>query len=148
MSSPIDELHEWNRKMVEEFRANGGKPGGPFAGSPLLLLHTIGVRSGRERINPLMYQDLGDGRVAVFASANGAPAHLDWFHNLVANPTVIAEIGTGARQFRAHTATGEEREPIWSRQKQGPGFAGFKTSTDRQIPVVILEPMMAQPLKK
>ena len=62
MSSPIDELHEWNRKMVEDFRANGGKPGGPFAGSPLLLLHTIGARSGRERINPLMYQDLGDGR--------------------------------------------------------------------------------------
>src|ERR1700692_3080401 len=136
MSSPLDELHEWNRKMVEEFRASGGKPDGPFAGSPLLLLHTIGARSGRERINPLMYQDLGDGRVAVFASANGAPAHPDWYRNLVANPTVPAEIGTAILRFRAHTATDEEREPIWFRQKQGsPGFAGFETSTDRQIPV-------------
>src|ERR1700730_12480869 len=141
MSWPIDELHEWNRKMVEEFRANGGKPGGPFAGSPLLLLHTIGARSGRERTNPLMYQDLRAGRVTVFASANGAPTHPDWYHNLVANPIVIAEIGTEARQFRAHTATGEERQMIWSRQMQGsPGFAGFEARTDRQIPVVILEP--------
>jgi deazaflavin-dependent oxidoreductase (nitroreductase family) len=141
MSSPTDELHQWNRKMVEEFRANGGKPAGPFAGSALLLLHTTGVRSGRERINPLMYQDLGDGRVAVFASANGAPNHPDWYHNLVANPTITAEIGTEERPFRAHTATGEERESIWSRQKQGsPGFAGFEATTDRQIPVVILEP--------
>ncbi len=126
--------------MVEEFRANGGRPGGPFAGSPLLLLHTIGARSGRGRINP--YQHLGDGRVAVFASANGAPTHPDWYHNLVANPIVIVEIGTATREFRAHTATGEEREPIWSRQKQGPpGFAGFEASTDRQIPVVILDPI-------
>jgi hypothetical protein len=77
MSSPIDELHDWNRKMIEEFRFNGGKPGGPFAGSPLLLLHTFGARTGQERVNPLMYQDLMDGRVAVFATANGAPTHPD-----------------------------------------------------------------------
>src|ERR1700692_4298062 len=111
MSSPLDELHEWNRKMVEEFRASGGKPDGPFAGSPLLLLHTIGARSGRERINPLMYQDLGDGRVAVFASANGAPTHPDWYHNLLANPIVTADIGIETYRFRARTATAEERAP-------------------------------------
>ena len=141
MSSPIDELHEWNRKMIEEFHANGGKPGGAFVGSPLLLLHTIGVRTGQERINPLMYQDCGGGKVAVFATANGAPANPDWYHNLVANPTVIAEIGTEAGRFSARTATAEEREPIWSRQKQSaPAFAGFEARTDRQIPVVILEP--------
>jgi deazaflavin-dependent oxidoreductase (nitroreductase family) len=113
---------------------------GPFAGSPLLLLHTTGVRSGRERINPLMYQDLGDGGVAAFASANSAPTHPDWYHNLVAYPTIMAEIGTEARRFRAYTATGGEREAIWSRQKQASaGFAGFGATTDRKIPVVIFE---------
>ena len=72
----------------------------------------------------------------------GAPTHPDWYHNLVANPTVIAEIGTETRRFRAHTATGDEREPIWSREKQGSlGSAGFEARTDRQIPVVILEPI-------
>jgi deazaflavin-dependent oxidoreductase (nitroreductase family) len=142
MSSPIDELHEWNRKMVEEFRANGGKPGGPFAGSPLLLLHTVGARTGQERINPLMYQDLMDGKVAVFATANGAPAHPDWYYNLVVNPNVNAEIGTESHRFRAYTAIGEEREEVWSRQKRDfPSFADFEEITVRQIPVVILEPM-------
>jgi deazaflavin-dependent oxidoreductase (nitroreductase family) len=141
MSSPIDELHEWNRKMVEEFRANGGKPGGPFAGSPLLLLHTIGARTGEERINPLMYQDLMNGKVAVFATANGAPTHPDWYYNLVVNPNVSAEIGSESRRFRASTALGEEREEVWSRQKlRFPSFADFEEMTIRQIPVVILEP--------
>jgi deazaflavin-dependent oxidoreductase (nitroreductase family) len=141
MSSPVDELHEWNRRMIEEFRAHGGKPGGPFAGSPLLLLHTIGARTGQERINPLMYLDLNGGKVAVFATANGAPSHPDWYHNLVVNPNVSAEIGTESRRFRAYTAYGDEREEIWSRQKHDfPSFADFEASSDRQIPVVILEP--------
>lgn len=141
MSSPIDELHEWNRKMVDDFRANGGKPGGPFAGSPLLLLHTNGARTGEERINPLMFQDLTDGRVAVFATANGAPSNPDWYFNLVANSNVSAEIGTGSRRFRAYTALGVEREEVWSRQKLlFPSFANFEKSTAREIPVVILEP--------
>ena len=141
MSSPIDELHEWNRKMIEEFRSNGGKPGGPFTGSPLLLLHTIGARSGQERVNPLMFQDLMDGKVAVFATANGAPTHPDWYFNLVVNPNVSAEIGTESRRYRASTALGEEREDVWSRQKlRFPSFADFEEMTARQIPVVILEP--------
>jgi deazaflavin-dependent oxidoreductase (nitroreductase family) len=141
MSSPIDELHEWNRKMVDDFRAHGGKPGGPFAGSPLLLLHTRGARTGEERINPLMYQDLTNGRVAVFATANGAPTNPDWYFNLVVNPNVSAEIGAESRRFRAYTAFGEEREEVWSRQKlHFPSFANFEISTARLIPVVILEP--------
>jgi deazaflavin-dependent oxidoreductase (nitroreductase family) len=142
MSSPIDELHEWNRKMVDDFRANGGKPGGAFAGSPLLLLHTNGARTGVERINPLMYQDLTNGRVAVFATANGAATNPDWYFNLVVNPNVSAEIGIESSRFRAYTAFDEEREEVWSRQKQRfPSFADFEEMTVRQIPVVILEPM-------
>ena len=89
-----------------------------------------------------MYQDIGDGRVAVFASKAGAPADPDWYHNLVVNPDVTAEIGSEARHFRARTATFEERAPIWAKQKQDyPGFADYELKTARQIPVVILDPV-------
>jgi deazaflavin-dependent oxidoreductase (nitroreductase family) len=140
MSSPRNQANDWNRKIIEEFRANGGKVGGNFAGAPLLLLHTIGARTGNERINPVMYQDLGDGRVAVFATRAGHPTHPDWYHNLVANPDITAEIGTDTHRYRARTATSDEREPIWSKQKGDySGFADYEAKTDRQIPVVILE---------
>lgn len=136
-----DSVSDWNRAIIDEFRANEGKLGGNFAGAPMLLLHTKGARSGQERVNPMMYQDLGDDRVAVFASKAGAPTNPDWYHNLVANPEVEAEIGTGTRRFRARTAEGEERETIWSKQKQAySGFADYEGKTTRQIPVVILEP--------
>jgi deazaflavin-dependent oxidoreductase (nitroreductase family) len=141
LSSPLDQANDWNRKIIEEFRSNGGQVGGNFAGAPLLLLHSVGARSGRERVNPMMYQDVGDGRVAVFASKGGAPTNPDWYRNLVANPDVTAEIGTGTRRFRARTAASEEREPIWAKQKQDyPGFAEYEATTDREIPVVILDP--------
>jgi deazaflavin-dependent oxidoreductase (nitroreductase family) len=88
-----------------------------------------------------MYQDLG-GDIAVFASKAGAPEHPDWYRNLVARPEVSAEIGSETRGFRARTATGEERERIWTRQKADyPGFAGYEARTDREIPVVVLEPV-------
>ena len=141
MSSPTEPAKDWNRKTIEEFRANGGKVGGNFAGTPLLLLHTVGARSGGERVNPVMYQDLGYGRVAVFATKAGAPNHPDWYHNLVATRYVTAEIGTETRRFRARTVTGGERDPIWSKQKRDyPGFADYEANTDREIPVVILDP--------
>ena len=141
MTSASPDANDWNRSVIQEFRANNGKVGGNFAGAPLLLLHTIGARSGQERVNPMMYMDLGEGRVAVFASKAGAPTHPDWYHNLVANPEVTAEIGTEVGRFRARTATNEEREPIWAKQKHDyPGFAGYEAKTSRQIPVVILDP--------
>ncbi len=137
----MSETKDWNAQVIEEFRANGGKVGGSFEGAPILLLHTIGARSGLERVNPMMYQDLGDSRVAVFASKAGADTHPDWYHNLVANPDVTAEIGTGTRSFRSRTAEGDERESIWTKQKNNyPGFAGYEEGTDRVIPVVILDP--------
>ena len=134
-------MNDWNQKIIDEFRANGGQVGGDFAGAPLLLLHTVGARSGQERIHPVMYQDLGDGRIAVFASKAGAPTNPDWYHNLVANPAVSADIGTETKKFRARTALPAEREPIWNRQKNAfPGFADYEANTDREIPVVVLEP--------
>jgi deazaflavin-dependent oxidoreductase (nitroreductase family) len=141
MTSRREQVNDWNRRTIEEFRANEGKVGGPFAGAPLLLLHTVGGRSGKERINPMMYRDLGEGRIAVFATRAGDPVHPDWYHNLVANPRVTAEIGTESRVFRARTATGDERESIWIPQKrENSGFATYEAMTTREIPVVILDP--------
>jgi deazaflavin-dependent oxidoreductase (nitroreductase family) len=131
---------DWNTKIIEEFRGNAGKVGGQFEGAPLLLLHTTGARSGQERVNPMMYQDLG-GPVAIFASKAGAPTNPDWYHNLLAHPEVSAEIGTETRRFRARVAVGDERAQIWTQQMQAyPGFADYESRTEREIPVVILDP--------
>src|SRR6202034_3181117 len=89
----VTEAEDWNSKIIEEFRANGGKVGGNFEGAPLLLLHTVGAKSGQPRVNPMMYQKVSDG-YAVFASYAGAPTNPAWYHNLLAHPQVQAEIGT------------------------------------------------------
>ncbi|HEX5188220.1 MAG TPA: nitroreductase family deazaflavin-dependent oxidoreductase [Streptosporangiaceae bacterium] len=130
----------WNAKIIEEFRANGGKVGGQFEGAPLLLLHTTGARSGEERVNPVMYRTDGD-RLIVFASKAGADTNPDWFHNLRAHPHVTVEVGTQTRVAIARLADDAERTRLWEAQKrEWPGFAGYEQRTARQIPVVILEP--------
>lgn len=136
----MSNTNDWNTAIIEEFRANAGKVGGPFEGAPMLLLHTTGARSGQERVNPMVYQDLG-GPIAVFASKAGAPTHPDWYHNLVAHPEVTAEIGAETRSFVARVATGEERERIWTKQKElMPGFAEYEVKAEgREIPVVVLD---------
>jgi deazaflavin-dependent oxidoreductase (nitroreductase family) len=137
----VAEAQDWNSQIIAEFRANGGKVGGPFEGGTLLLLHTVGARSGQPRVNPVMYQDIGDG-VAVFASKGGAPTHPDWYYNLLANPRVSAEIGPQTLPFVARLAEGAERDRIWTAQKAAnPGFADYERKTTRQIPVIILEPV-------
>lgn len=136
----MSEPRDWNAAIIEEFRSNAGKVGGNFDGAPLLLLHTTGARSGTERVSPMMYQDLG-GSLAVFASKAGADTNPAWYHNLLAHPEVTAEVGTETRTFRARVATPDERTPIWEKQKADyPGFAGYEAKTDREIPVVILDP--------
>ena len=133
-------VSDWNAKIIEEFRANGGAVGGQFAGAPLLLLHTVGARSGQRRVNPVMYQKV-DGGYAVFASKAGAPVNPDWYHNLLAHPQVTAEIGTETVDLVARVAGGDERERIWAAQKAAyPGFADYERKTTRQIPVIVLEP--------
>ncbi len=130
---------DFNSKIIEEFRDNGGKVGGPFEGAPLLLLHTVGAKSGQERVNPMMYQAIGDS-FAVFASKGGAPTNPDWYHNLVANPRVRAEVGGETIELTARVADAGTREPIWAAWKRAnPGFADYERKTTRQIPVVILE---------
>ena|SRR5436190_964839 len=130
---------DWNRKIIEEFHTNAGVVGGPFEGTPLLLLHTKGAKTGQARINPVAYQTVGDG-FAVFASKGGAPTNPDWFHNLVAHPHVTIEVGTETLEVEARVAEGDERERIWTAQKERhQGFASYEEKTTRQIPVVILE---------
>lgn len=132
-------MSDWNAKIIEEFRANSGQVGGQFAGAPLLLLHTVGARSGEPRVNPVMYQAI-DGGYAVFASKAGAPSNPDWYYNLLAQPRVRAEIGSADVELMARVATGAERDRIWSAQKAAyPGFAEYEAQTTREIPVVILQ---------
>lgn len=131
---------DFNKGIIDEFRANGGKVGGMFAGAPLLILHSVGAKSGKTRVNPLAYQDLGHGQVAVFASKAGAPTNPDWYHNLVAHPRATVELGTETFDVTARFARGEERLRIFSAQKQRyPNFAEYEQKTKREIPVVILE---------
>lgn len=133
-------MSDWNRKIIDEFRANEGKVGGPFEGAPLLLLHTVGAKTGLPRVNPMMYQQVPGG-YAVFASKGGAPTNPDWYHNVLAHPRVHAEIGTRTVDLVARVTEGEERERIWTAQKAGaPGFADYERATSRQIPVIVLEP--------
>jgi deazaflavin-dependent oxidoreductase (nitroreductase family) len=131
-------MSDFNTSIIEEFRANGGNVGGGFDGAPMLLLHTTGAKSGRERVNPVVYQQVGDD-VAVFASKGGAPTDPDWYRNLRAHPDVTVEIGEETVPMHARVAEGEERARIWEQQKKVmPGFAEYEGKTSREIPVVIL----------
>jgi deazaflavin-dependent oxidoreductase (nitroreductase family) len=130
----------WNAKIIDEFRASGGKVGGQFEGAPLLLLHTTGARTGQARVNPMMYRQDGD-RLVVFASKAGADTNPDWYHNLRANPQVSVEVGAQTRKVTARVAEGDERHRLWEAHKlDWPGFADYESKTKRQIPVVVLEP--------
>jgi deazaflavin-dependent oxidoreductase (nitroreductase family) len=132
-------VSDWNAAIIDEFRANGGKVGGQFEGAAMLLLHTAGARTGKERVNPLVYTTDGDDLVVV-ASKGGAPSNPDWYHNLLANPDVTVEVGTDTMPVRARVAEGAERERLWSHQVEVmPGFAEYQAKTSRTIPVVVLE---------
>jgi deazaflavin-dependent oxidoreductase (nitroreductase family) len=137
-----DEM-DWNAQIIEEFRANGGKVGGMFEGADLLLLHSTGAKTGAERVNPLGYQRVGTA-YAVFGSKSGATSHPDWYYNVRANPRATIEVGTETVEVRARVAEGEERSEIWERQKVNvPQFAEYEKTANRDIPVVILEPVGA-----
>lgn len=132
-------MSDWNTGIIEEFRQNAGKVGGMFEGAPLLLLQHVGARTGTERVSPLVYLPVGDSW-AIFASKGGADTNPDWFHNLMANPETKIEIGDEVVSVVARLIEGEERTPIWERQKQErPNFADYERKTARSIPVVILD---------
>jgi len=136
-------VNDFNRPVIEEFRANDGKLTGNFADAPLLLLTTTGAKSGRRHTTPVAYLVDGDGpdaRIAVFASMAGAPTNPAWFHNLRANPNVTVELPGEQFEARAVVLEGEERDRLWTEQKSRmPGFADYERKTARTIPVVVLE---------
>ena len=113
MSTPRDEA---NARIIEEFRANGGRVGGAFEGTPLLLLHHTGARSGTRRINPVAYL-ADDGRYVVIASRGGAPANPAWYHNLMAHPHATIEVGRDTIDVVASEATGEDASACTARRR-------------------------------
>ncbi len=127
-----------NMGIIQEFRANAGKVGGPFAGKSLLLLHTIGAKSGQARINPVACVRDGD-RLVVIASKGGAPTNPDWYYNILANPLVTVETGSEQFQVRATVATEPERTRLYAKMiAMMPGFADYEKKTTRVIPVIVL----------
>jgi len=134
-------MSDWNDKIIEEFRSNGGQVGGNFTGAPLLLLHSTGAKSGQQRISPMMYLPDAE-RYLVFASNAGADSHPAWYHNLKANPEAAVEVGTTTRNVRATDLKGAERDRFYEQQATlYPGFATYQEGTDRVIPVVALTPV-------
>ena len=133
------DVNDWNTQIIKEFRENDGKVGGQFEGAPMVLVTTIGAKSGKRRTTPLMSLPDAD-RLAIFASKAGAPTNPDWYHNVRANPAVTVEFGTETFDATATIAEGAERDRLFSKQAElYSGFAEYEAKTDRVIPVVILE---------
>lgn len=133
-------MSDWNKQIIEEFRANGGKVGGFFEGSTLLLLHTVGAKSGLERVNPVVYL-IDDDRYVIIASKAGADTHPDWYHNVVANPQVIIEVGSETLHASATVTTEPERTELYKKMEANfAGFTEYKNKTSRVIPVIALAP--------
>lgn len=129
----------WNRGVIEEFRANGGKVGQQFEGKPMAVITTAGARTGAKRENPLVRLDDG-GSVYVIASKGGAPENPDWYYNLLANPEVTVELGTETFTARAKVVEDEaERRRLYDKMiAQFDSFGEYEKMTDRRIPVVEL----------
>lgn len=124
-----------NPQIIEEFRANGGKVGGPFKDATLLLLHTTGAKSGKERVNPVMYFRI-DGQLAIVGSYAGADVDPAWVHNLRAHPRAHIEIGTEAYDVEVRELPNDERDVAFDHVvKTAPGFGEYQTKTNRVIPV-------------
>jgi deazaflavin-dependent oxidoreductase (nitroreductase family) len=136
MTSPVD----YNAKVIDEFRANKGRVEGEWEGTPLLLLHHVGAKSGKDRINPVGYLD-DHGRYLVIASNGGSPKHPDWYYNLKKRPDIAIEVGTSTIEVTASEATGDERSRLFrklaSRYRH---LSEFERKTSRVMPVIVLTP--------
>jgi deazaflavin-dependent oxidoreductase (nitroreductase family) len=137
MSVP-DGVNEWNRQVIAEFRANGGKVGGRFAGARIVLVHHFGAKSGTERVSPMVYFPDGD-RMLVIASAAGMPKNPDWYHNLKAHPHVDVEVCSERFPVTVEELRRAERDEKWKTiTAKVPGFAEYQRKTSRVIPVLAL----------
>ena len=139
-------MTEFDRRTVEEFRANGGRVGGALAGTPLVLIHHIGARTGIEHVTPLAYSALDGDSIAIVASNGGSPKHPAWCHNLRANPAIIVELGTESFEATAEEQAGPARAELWPRLvAQFPDLAEFEAGTDRTIPLFLLRRARTHP---
>jgi deazaflavin-dependent oxidoreductase (nitroreductase family) len=131
-------MSDYNDRIIEEFRANGGSVGGRWEGRDLLLLTTTGRKSGRPHTTPMVFTRDGD-RLLVYASKGGAPSHPDWYLNLVAAPQVVVEVGPERYEAVATPLDGEERDRAFAEQpERNEAFAAYQAKTSRVIPVVSL----------
>jgi deazaflavin-dependent oxidoreductase (nitroreductase family) len=133
-------IRAFNKTITDEFRANGGKVGGQFAGAELLLLTTTGAKSGQPRLSPLAYFRV-DGKLLIIGSFAGADVNPGWVHNLRANPSAHVEIGSESWDVVARELPAAEREELFSTiTAAAPGFADYQAKTTRVIPVFELQP--------
>ena len=135
-------MSDWNQSVIEDFRANEGRVGGPFEGAPMVLVHQVGRKSGKEYLTPLVYLPDGDGdSIYIFASKGGAPEHPEWYNNLVAAGQATVEVGTSTYPVTVTELSGDERDRVYAEQvKRMPGFGDYAKQTEgiRTIPVLRL----------
>ena len=132
-------MDQFNRQLIAQFRANRGELTGQFTGAPMLLLNTVGARTGAPRTTPLGYVREGDAYV-IMASKSGSPTNPAWYHNLLAHPTATIEIGDACLEVKPRVVTGDERERLWARiVAQWPMAADYARATTRRIPVIALD---------
>jgi deazaflavin-dependent oxidoreductase (nitroreductase family) len=135
----MEAMKAFNKNIVDEFRSNGGKVGGPFEGATLLLLHSTGAKSGQPRLAPLAYLTI-DGKIIIVGSKAGADTNPDWVHNLRANPRAHIEIGTDAYDVTARELRQEERDETYPKVVElAPGFGEYQSNTSRVIPLFELQ---------
>ena len=139
----MSEMNDWNAQIIAEFRSNDGKVGGPFEGAPVVLMHHVGRRSGKESVNPVMYlpDETDPATIYVFASKGGAPTHPDWYWNMTEAGSAVVEVGTETYTVTVRDVTGEERDTVYAEQaSRYPGFGEYAVKTEgiRTIPVLAL----------
>lgn len=131
------------RDQVEQYESSGGAEGGTMRGMPVIILTTVGAKSGKIRKTPLMRVE-HNGSYAVVASLGGAPKHPVWYHNLSSDPRAELQDGPVRQDMTAREVTGEEKALWWERAVEAfPDYADYQEKTDRQIPVLVLEPVEA-----
>ena len=129
----------FNAMIIEEFRASGGRVSGPFASTPMILIHHIGARSGIDRVTPLACSPRADGQFAIVAANGGSPAHPGWYYNLRANPRITVEVGAETFTAVAEELEGTARAGLWPKLvAESPSIGEFQARTARRIPVFLL----------
>ena len=132
---------DWSRENAEQYMASGGTEGTELKGRPVVLLTTVGAKTGKIRKTPLMRIEHG-GEYAIVASLGGAPKNPVWYFNIKANPHVELQDGTVSGDYRAREVSGEEKAAWWARALETwPDYAEYQKQTDRQIPVFVLTPL-------